>query len=153
MFCIVFYPLPGPGTSPIRCVSKFPAILDYVCVRSSDVIPKLALGNSSLMCETKEFTRPPHLHKPRVPIETNKTRNAVWIRVHQISARDDFPPPVSCQKRVFVANDWSSFRTPNTYREGTWLCILTAYALYNCASLKSYSLGFYDFISMFMIRL
>ena len=40
----VFYPLPGPGTSPIRFVRKIRAILRYSCVRSSDVVSKLALG-------------------------------------------------------------------------------------------------------------
>ena len=38
MFSIVFYLLPGPGTSPIRFVLKIRAILKYLCVRSSDVV-------------------------------------------------------------------------------------------------------------------
>ena len=44
MFFIDFYPLPGPGNSPIRFVSKIRAFLRYVCVRSSDAVSKLALG-------------------------------------------------------------------------------------------------------------
>ena len=44
MFFIVSCTLPGPGTSPIRFVPKIRAILRYVCVRSSDVVSKLALG-------------------------------------------------------------------------------------------------------------
>ena len=44
MFFIVFYPLLGPGTSPIRFVSKTVALLEYLCVRSSDVVSELALG-------------------------------------------------------------------------------------------------------------
>ena len=39
------------------------------------------------------FTRPQNLGKPRVPIETKKMRIAIWSRVHQISARDDFSGP------------------------------------------------------------
>ena len=34
-----------------------------------------------------------NLHKPRIPVETKKTRNAIWSRVHQISARDHFLEP------------------------------------------------------------
>ena len=44
MFFIVSYPLPGAGTSPIGFVSKVRIILMYLCVRSSDKVSKLALG-------------------------------------------------------------------------------------------------------------
>ena len=44
MFFNCFYPLLGPGTSPIRFVSEIRAILKYLCIRSSDVVSKLALG-------------------------------------------------------------------------------------------------------------
>lgn len=38
LYFIVLYPFPGPGTSPIRFVSKIRAILEYLCVRSSDIV-------------------------------------------------------------------------------------------------------------------
>jgi len=47
-FLIVFHPFPGPGTSPSRFVSKIPAILKCLCVRSSHVVSKLALGQFAL---------------------------------------------------------------------------------------------------------
>ena len=34
----VFYPISGPGTGPIGFVSKFRAILMYLCVQNSDVV-------------------------------------------------------------------------------------------------------------------
>jgi len=48
------------------------------------------------------FVQPPTLRKPGIPVETKKTRNAIWSRVHRISARDHFSGPVSWQKRFFV---------------------------------------------------
>ena len=50
--------------------------------------------------ETNQFARPPKLRKPSVPNETQKTRNVIWSRVHQVSARDDFSQPDAWQKHV-----------------------------------------------------
>ena len=38
--------------------------------------------------KTDGFVRSPDLRKPRLAIETKKTRNAIRSRVHRISARD-----------------------------------------------------------------
>ena len=45
------------------------------------------------------FVHSPSFRKPGTPIETKKTRNAIWSRVHRTSARDHFSGPVSWQKR------------------------------------------------------
>jgi len=65
------------------------------------VVSKLALGQF-VFRSVNPGTSPGNqiLHKPRLPIETKKTCNASWSRVHQISARDDFAGPVSCHKRA-----------------------------------------------------
>jgi len=44
-----------------------------------------------------------------ISFETKHMRNAMWSRVHQISARYHFPELVSCQTRVFMANQLNSF--------------------------------------------
>ena len=46
------------------------------------------------------FVRSPHLRKPRIPVATKKTRNAIWSWVHKISPRDHFPDPFVEQKHV-----------------------------------------------------
>jgi len=35
---LLFPPFPGPGTGPIRLVSKFRAVLMYLCVQNFDVV-------------------------------------------------------------------------------------------------------------------
>ena len=71
----------------LRCgIQTCPGTLCFLCVR------------------TQEFARTPNLRKPRVPIETKKTRNPVWSRVPQRSVRDDFSGPVSYQKRALRQN-------------------------------------------------
>ena len=72
MFFIVFDVLPGPGTSPIQFVSEVYAILEYLCVRSSDVVSKLALGQFVFYIEKPKnlpghqiFVHPEFRSKPK----------------------------------------------------------------------------------------
>ena len=56
---------------------------------------------------------------PRYPVESPKMHNAIWSRVHQISARDRFPGIVPCQKDVFVASQLYSSNTLESTFRGT----------------------------------
>ena len=103
MFSHCFYLLLGPGTNPIRFVLKIRVILRYLCVRSSDVVSKLGLGELVFdVKKAEEFARPPNLRKPRVSIEPEKPHNAIWSRLQQISAGEGSSATVSCQKGVFL---------------------------------------------------
>ena len=100
MLFIVFYPLPIPEISPNRFVSEIPAILKYLCIRSSDVVSKLALGQFVLMLKPRNSSGHQIFANPELSSKRKDAQRYLESGTPNIIPRV-FSGPVSCRKQLW----------------------------------------------------